>query len=357
MLAVRLHPSSGSLFFYSDTHIYSNGAVYEFTVPSFSATAPYPAANVTNEFGIAALYGARRLDEALRPFGAGGCNVNGLHYDDVLGGLFWVYSEPYSTGNKGAPTLGFTPLSVSPSGPASGLGTPQGPWKVHPNIHWVRGGIASVPHGYAARMDPALRLAVGFGGTYSIVAGASWGPAMTLVNPANPGSSPRTVLGFDEAAGSRCPRPGDYWIADPGWLGTDPVNGTGTWTGSDVIGWETGAGSAVWTDAGALRGVLFWTSQGTGRIAYENGGIQQAGRTNRLYIFDPEDLVAAHGGASIRVRPRWYGDFPMPPGFAEGQFAGIARDPSDPAAFYAVQTGAAREGLEWHPVLHRFRIE
>lgn len=361
LLAVRKDAVSGKRYFYSDTHIYSNGAIYEFSAPSFSSSAPFPSASITSEFTPSQAYGNRRLDQSLKPFET--VNTNGLLYDPTLNGLWWTYSETYSTGNKGAPTLGFSSVVTFPTNgsTASLVPSPNAPWKVHENIHWVRGGIAHIPPSFASTFG-GRRLAVGFGGYYSIIGGGSWGPSLTLVKPSNASDAPRTVLGFPDDGGLRCPRPRDYFMWQNGsWLGTNPpVNGPGTWTGADSIGGDYFAGSGVWIETpSGLGAILFWSLQGTGRLAYENGGITSAGEANRIYIFDPAQVAASYRGErGLRIAPSFYADFPLPPSFQQGRIGGIAVDPDDPALIYVMQTRANQEGCcESFPVLHRYRIK
>ena len=170
------------------------------------------------------------------------------------------------------------------------------------------------------------------------------------------------LLGYAVSSDSRAPRPGDYLLADTagsgsGWMGRNPVGENGSWTGADEIGGEGGAGAALFVDIPAGRGVLFWASQGTGRIGYDAGSITSAGRKNRLYIYDPEKLLAVYRGERDRaVPPEAVVDWQSPPGFLEGRIGGVAQDPDDPTIFYMVHTMAYHSGVEYYPVLHRYRL-
>lgn len=336
----------GTLHFFSDTHIYSNGELYEFTVPHFATSGTRPDALLVKEWG--SIYGDKRVKADLTPYG-NGVPVNGIFWDEARQGLWWAYAEPYNTLNRGAPTIGFTKFH------SDGTIQPFDALKLHENTHWVRGGVLKVPPAYVPLLG-GRELAAGFGGYYSIIGGGSWGPALTVFDPANP-QSRQTVLGYPVDTDTRVVRPGDYWIASPGWLGVTPATGQpGSWTGADEIGGETSAGSAVFLNLPAGRGLLIWASHGVGRIGYDAGAITAEQRRNRLYIYDPEDLVAVHRNEMpMSLTPKAVTDWPTVPGFS-GRVAGVAVDPNDPATLYIVETYAYHAGVEFYPVIHKYRV-
>ena len=342
------------LRFFNDTHIYSYGELYEFRVPSFSTSAPFPPVESVKEWG--SVYGRSRVDSNNVPYESGP-PVNGLFWDSVRQGLWWAYGEPYNTQNRNAPSVGFSAFS------ADGNISPQSALRLHPNDqanHWTRGCVTQIPSRYADALG-GRRLAAGCGGYYSIIAGGSWGPAITAFDPNAP-QDRVVLLGYPVSSERRAPRPGDYFIAESagagsGWMGPNPNGSAGKWTGADEIGGETSAGSVLFLDLNVGRGVMFWASQGTGRIGYDSGAITSTGRKNRLYVYDPEKLLQVYRGErDLAIEPEYFIDWPTPGGFLEGRVAGIAQDPDDSSVFYMLQTGAIQSGPEFYPVIHKYRL-
>ena len=352
LLAVR--KVDGGLRFFNDTHIYTKGALYEFRVGHFSQASPFPSVEVLRDWPD--IYGSKRLDGSNVPYSSGP-PVNGLLWDPVKQGLWWAYGEPYNTVNRDAPSVGFTEFHVGDSIAAT---TPLRLHEAGQANHWTRGCIVLIPQRYVDLLG-GRRLGAGCGGYYSIIAGGSWGPALTAFDPERP-SDHAVLLGYPVSSDQRVVRPGDYFLSDTagsgsGWMGRNPSGNQGTWTGADEIGGEGGAGAVLFTDSALGRGVLFWASQGTGRIGYDSGSITAASRKNRLYIYDPEKLLAVYRGQLDRaLSPESVVDWPSPPGFLEGRVGGIAQDPDDPAVFYMVQTAAYQNGVEMYPVIHRYRL-
>ena len=342
------------LRFFNDTHIYSAGELYEFRVPRFAQSAPFPSVEVVKEWGN--VYGRSRVNDNNVPYESGP-PVNGLFWDSVREGLWWAYGEPYNTQNRNAPSVGFTQFA------SAGSITPQTAIRLHPADqanHWTRGCVTQIPPRYADALG-GRRLAAGCGGYYSIIAGGSWGPAMVAFDPNAP-QDRAALLGYPVSSEQRAPRPGDYFIADSagagsGWMGPNPLGAYGKWTGADEVGGEGSAGSVLFLDVNVGRGVMFWASQGTGRIGYDSGSITSAGRKNRLYVYDPEKLLEVYRGQrNIAIEPEYFADWQTPGGLLDGRVAGIAQDPDDANVFYMVQTGAIHEGVEWYPVIHKYRI-
>ncbi len=344
---------AGELRIFNDTHIYTTGALYEAKVSGFATASPFPSVQVVQE--LPNIYGQSRVDAAGTAYSSGP-PVNGLLWDPLRQGLWWAYGEHYNTQNRDAASVGFTQF-------AGGGLSAQPALKLHEAgqaNHWTRGCVVLIPQRYAELLG-GRRLGAGCGGYYSIIAGGSWGPALTAFDPDHP--SDRTVLlGYAVSSDTRAPRPGDYVLSDTagsgsGWMGRNPVGDSGTWTGADEIGGEGGAGAALFVDIPAGRGVLFWASHGTGRLGYDAGAITSAGRKNRLYIYDPEKLLAVYRGERDRaIPPEAVVDWQSPAGFLEGRIGGVAQDPDDPSIFYVVQTMAYHSGVEYYPVLHRYRM-
>jgi hypothetical protein len=213
----------GELHFFSDTHIYSLGQLYEYKLPAFAIGENPPAAVVIKEWGD--IYGSTRVDTDGAPITY---PVNGLFWDNALGGLWWAGNPSYNTLNRASPSAGLVLIN------ADGTFTPTAAQRFYvegqSNTHWVRGCIIEVPSRFAAQFDNKSR-AIGCGGYYSIIGGGSWGPALTVFDP-DKISERKIVLGYPVSSDRRAPRPPDYYIADSagagaGWMGPNPVDGVG----------------------------------------------------------------------------------------------------------------------------------
>ncbi|HVL13098.1 MAG TPA: hypothetical protein VM529_11065 [Gemmata sp.] len=328
VLAMRDMPN-GERHFLSDGHIYTSGSLYAFRLTN------EPVVEIVADLG-------QDLYEEKRPPGK---KVNGLFIDRQTDYLYFVGDQQYDTGDKADTILHAAKLAA-------------GEWKPHashdeselPNPHgsnnlWTRGSVFRTPDGLLAR---------GSGCYYSIIGGGSWGPCLVFQDG-------RVLLGYPE--GHRCVRPGDYWMAHPGWMGeSPPVNSKfGTFTGGDECGGENWSNAAVWLDDPKLRGFFVNTCQGVGRIGYDGGNITRQDTVNRIYVYDPEELAKVRSGEmkSWEPTPRIYNMTPPPiPGRATNPFARMSGGCYDKSGrkFYAVWVLAYHQGVEHYPVLAEYDI-
>lgn len=344
---------NGELRFFTDTHIYSSGELYEFVVPGFGTGTSIPAASIKKEWGD--IYGNSRVDSNGVPITYA---ITGLFWDKALGGLWWAGNPGYNTLHRTSPSAGVVLINGD-----TGF-TPTAAQRFHidgqSNNHWTRGCVIDVPARFAALFGNKNR-AIGCGGYYSIIGGGSWGPALTVFD-ASKINERKIVLGYPEA-GTRAPRPPDYFMAESagsgsGWMGSNPVNGTGRWTGADEVGGEGTGGGSLFLDLPEGMGLLVWASHGQQRIGYDAGSITSTSRINRLYIYDPRHLVETYqGNREIALEPTRLFDWPIPPGYLQGRIAGAVQDPDDPHIFYILHTYAYKDGVEYYPVLHQYRIK
>jgi len=125
---------------------------------------------------------------------------------------------------------------------------------------------------------------------------------------------------------------------------------------TDEIGGEISSGGAIWIDAADKHGLMFFASLGTGRLAYEDGGVQAAGRENSLFIYDPADLakVAQKKADPWTPTPKFYVWKNPAPGMA-GRTAGVAYD-SAARKLYLVFINAYIEGEEGYPLVVVYQI-
>ena len=215
--------------------------------------------------------------------------VNGsMWYDESSGLFYWTNYHYYLTGKIGFPILRSARLD-------GGLLTEVQQWYQPENIggapvksFW--GGVTGIPGGFAEKYTGGRRLALGFGGTYAINSGASWGPSFAAAF-ADTNSS---VLDMQPVLYSSINNPayrdGNYFYA---WASaTNPVSPwQGTWTGNDSIR------SGVFIDLPDKKGYITFVNQVSGRVGYDYGGMNWNGRTqNCWYFYDFDTLGKAAAG-------------------------------------------------------------
>jgi len=345
-LALRRNGSKLTLL--SDSHLGTGGAVYEIEPASLATGQPYATATVKRELPDIYQGHKRKADRTSYELN-GLVPTTGLRWDDASSSLWWAYGEKYNTENQTAPSFGATKIEGETL-------TARGPWKVTLPQSWQRGGTLEIPAWFAERHCGGKRLGVGFGGYYSIFKGGSYGPALAAVGKLNDSgeSSCTVLLGYPEP--HFCPREGNYKHASAGWMGRDPQGGRGTWNATDEIGGEIHSAGAIWIDAPEKHGVLFFCSLGTGRIAYEDGGVQCEGRENSLFVYDPLDLAKVAAGKLKSWQPaaKQYKLENPAPGLS-GRAAGVAYDATT-RRLYVVFTEAYLEGEEAYPVVVVYQI-
>lgn len=345
-LALRYVNNQPRLF--SDSHVSTGGAVYEVDVPTLAKEMPYPTAEIVHQWGD--IYQGRKQKGNGESYNLDGeTPTTGLRWDEAEQRLWWTYGQRYNTENQDAPTFGATRLKGKEM-------TAEGPWKLRLPQSWQRGGTLEIPAWFADKYTGGKRLGVGFGGYYSIFEGGSYGPTLSAATEPVAGRPPAAVTLLAYPDPHLCPRDDDYRQAAEGWMGKNPVNGRGTWNSTDEIGGEHTSAGVVWIDAPDKHGLLFFVSLGTGRIAYENGGIQCEGRENALYIYDPADLakVAQRKAQPWSPVPKFHRLDNPAPGLA-GRAAGVAYDAAA-RRLYVAFVGAYPDGEESYPVVVVYQI-
>lgn len=270
----------GNLQFLTTSHVYGGGLVYETNYPGIGTEDKIPQATVVRYWGD--IYTGHKWvgnDGGSAKLG-NGVWTYGLHYDQKLDRLYWNYGHWYNATNPNNSSLGFSVLNDS-NGTATGIGS----WSLAGRPEkFARGGTLRIPKWFADRYTGGKSLGVGFGGYFSIVSTASFGPALAAVGDpdvkANPDRSALKnvpLIGYPSNAADRGHRDPDYtsffdggiYPTKPGkW---NPSGKTGYWTWSDII-----LGSATWIDLPAKGGVLFIAKVGRGKVWYE-GSDRHAG--------------------------------------------------------------------------------
>jgi len=208
------------------------------------------------------------------------CANAGFWWDDTKKTLYWSYYHGYCTFRP--PVLGASRL-VEGEAPAH-----YGPWFIPMSIPWFKsywGGVTQLPESFAKRYTGGRRLALGFGGYYSICALASRGPALAAISEPDPRNSILDVvelLTYPWPKDIAAPRDGDYFIANCSWGGRPPDGpARGFWTMDATVR------SGVMIDLPEKHGFLALAYLGTGRIGYDYGEIRSAGRVCYWYFYDP----------------------------------------------------------------------
>jgi hypothetical protein len=200
-LALRRVGGVPRLFSTTTSSASPNQAVYEVAIPTLKTSSPYNTAQVVNQWGDiyhdrAYLYSAGAWTNG-RP--SSGTAVFGLYWDEADERLYWTFGNIYSDGAARAdPSLGYSKLGAD----GSGKSTAYGPWRFQDSKRHM-GGLLAVPSWYARQYTGGRRLAVGYGGYFSIlsVGNGSLGPAVAAFSPPSPGThSPTTSSATDPFA-------------------------------------------------------------------------------------------------------------------------------------------------------------
>ena len=214
----------------------------------------------------------------------------GFWWDESKQTLYWSYYHGYMTGI--VPVLGASRLEAGRA-PAH-----AGPWRIPAAAPWYKcywGGVTPLQRAFADRYTGGRRLALGFGGYYSICAAASRGPALAAI--AEPDPLRATVdlvelLAYPWPKEVAAPRDGDYFVANCPWGGQPPESPSrGQWTMDDAVH------AGVFLDLPDGHAFLALAYLGTGRIGYDYGAIQSAGHACWWYFYNPDDLGAVATGS------------------------------------------------------------
>jgi hypothetical protein len=361
----------GKLRFLTTSHVNSGGLVYEFNDPGCAAGGTLPQARVVRHWGD--VYGGHKWvgNDGGTAKLSGGAYTYGLYYDDKLGRLYWTYGHWFNTTHPSNPSLGYSVLDDS-TGTATGVGA----WSLAGRPEkFSRGGVTKIPRWFADRYTRGKALGVGFGGSFSIISTASFGPSLAAVGHPDPAKNPdRSALanvplvGYPDGAPERAHRDADYtsyydggtWPTKPGsW---NPRKGVGYWTWSDNI-----YGGGCWVETPSRGGVLFLAKLGQGKVYYHNSDIHtERGRFEWL-VYDPKDLAAVARGArkqwQVQPKHRWTDStLPLGPldrsGWTGNGFSNVVGATFDATTdrLYVLVNAAWRSGTEWYPQVYVYEV-
>ena len=371
---------NGQLHFLTTSHLYSGGLVYETNYPGISTGDIYSAPKAQVVWNWGDVYTGKKALQDATVGGdywvsqlSSGALTYGLYYDQNLGRLYWNYGDWYNMVYGGNPSLGYSLLNDS-----TGVGMGVGYWSLTNRPEkFDRGGTLRIPQWFADRFTGGKSLAVGFGGYFSGVAGASFGPALAAVSDPDPVVNPDRssldnvpLIGYPSNAPDRAHRDPDYnsfyestdGSPDPAgaW---NPLNGVGYWTWSDII-----FGAAAWIDTPQLGGVLFIAKVGQGNVWYETSNLHADRGAFEWFVYDPKDLAAVASGAKQQwqIQPKyiwidnvlqlneattgWEGEGGM-------QVGGVTFD-STTNRLYVLVNGAWKDGCcEWYPQVYAYQVQ
>ena len=313
--------------------------LFEIEIPALVDATRHPHTKLA-EAAVGKVWGGVRVgrkgDQAVSPNG-------GICWDQAAGRLYWTSYHGYWTGPSW-PLLGATRLG------GDGGMTHLGPWRVSSRLFkgfW--GGVTTLPKDFAAKHTRGRRLALGFGGYYSICAAASRGPALGAIPEPDPAQPKLDVLEMllhpDKHPAER---DGDYFTTTGSWWGSQPTSRRkGDWAMNDFCA----AGAFV--DTPDAHAYIAFASLATGRIGYDYGAITSAGRSQCWFTDDPADLARVAAGQAkpwaarpARVKIR----YPLGHGVTD-----TAYDPAE-KRLYIVTRNAYSRGREQYPVVHVYRV-
>ena len=269
--------------------------------------------------------------------------LGGFWWDEARRTLYWTWYHGYWTGGA-LPMLAACRLNVD------GTITYLGPWTVA-NQKWFWGGVIKLSQGFAKKYTGGRTLALGFGGYYSICGPCSRGPALGAISepdPAKKSVDVVTLLGY--ARGAKAPRDGNYFSANCGFWYDPPKNAKkGHWTFNDYCR------GGVFIDLPDKHAYIAFVRLGTGRLGYDYGAINSAGRAQYWYFYDPRDLgkVAKQTRKPGAVLPYL---MTKDSAVIGGKAVGSCFDEKE-RTLYIFRMWAYPVGREQHPLVHMYRVK
>ena len=223
-----------------------------------------------------------------------------IWYDEVTELLYWTNCHGYLTGYPDFPVLRCARLG-------EGVLTQMRQWYLPPNTpdqfkaFW--GGVTGIPEDFANLYTGGRKIALGFGGTYSIVSTTSMGPALAAISPdlTKDDIDFHNIMyyPYNDFLENYCIRDGNY-IPLYGWSPIPTSPWEGRWTGADS------PGSGVFIDLPDKKGYIEFVHQVIGRLGYDYGGANWNGKyQNTWYFYDFDTLGKAATGeiSNIGLEP------------------------------------------------------
>ena len=287
-----------------------DGELFEVGFPGISVTPPYPVAPILRHWGD--IYQDKMCvgtsptnQRILRE------KPRGLWWDEAGQRLYWAYSSGGGDDGYSALTESAT-LGASVLDQTSGTGQALACWRLTPAPYkTVMRGCVPIPDWFANAHCAGRRIAVGFGGYFSVMTAGSvsMGPSLWAIDP--PASEHRSTVPAQPLVSYhpphtdayrrplRCTRNTDYRTEFDRWA---PRDGVGYWTWADEI-----HQGCVWIDLPDRHAILFFPSLGHGRLWYQRSDRHAERAFHWWFAYNPFDLarVARNPGERDLVVPAW----------------------------------------------------
>lgn len=339
-LALRPLPGGGQRMLMNYTH--PEQVLFEIEIPKLAKVtdgrhAHLAAAEVKKVWGPLSL--SKSGEEPISPNG-------GMLWLQESRTLVWTWYHGYKTG-EAPPVLGATTLGED------GRATSRGPWYVKApddlyKSYW--GGVVRLSQSFAEKYTGGRRLALGFGGYYSICGPASRGPALGTIGDPDPKQATLDVTAMlYHRHDSPAVRDGDYFNANCDFWSEQPDGPRrGAWSYDD---W---CRAGAFIDTPAAHGYIAFVRLGTGRLGYDFGTITSAGSSEYWYVYDPHQLGQAALGRTKpwQVAPASTTRVQYPLGRT---VTGACFDDRT-GRLYLCVSWAYPEGMESFPVVHVYRL-
>ena len=332
-----------------------NSNLYEIAVPELGAlgkiigtdASSVPTAELRTNFSGQSILDINHSNESY-------WDVGSMYYDQGTGWLYWTNNATYPAGGNSAdlPILFYAKLEGDQVVNRQSWKDPRS----DPNVPLCTfmGGVTIIPESFANQYLEGRRLALGFGGSGSIITHRSVGPTLGAVSVDDHGIVQNDLLPimyypYTGAAGNdAAPRDGNYLF-----LGTSnipPSPWEGRWTSADYIR------SGVFIEYNGKRGYMTFAHQVVGRRGYDYGGANfWPKHQNAWYFYDWETLGSAANGTRTGLMPSSFGVVEYPSGNAvtptESRVGGSCFDPETGLLYIYVKRANGSQ-----PLVHVYQI-
>jgi hypothetical protein len=344
----------GQLRFFTTSHVYSGGLVYEFNDPGTAASGTLPQASVVRNWGD--VYSGNKSFAGSSAL-TGQVETNGLYYDETLNRLYWSYGYWYNADYPFNPSIGYSDLNDG-----TGVATGAGAWSLTNRPEkFNRGGFLEIPQWFANSYTGGKTLGVGFGGYYSIIGSGSFGPALAAIDHPNIQSNPHlsslantALIGYPYNSNTRAERNPNYYSTYDGgaW---NASNGVGYWSWSDEI-----SGGGTWIDTASSGGVLILARLGQGNVYYANSHTNADSYSFEWMVYDPKDLADVAQGVKqqwqIQPKYRWNDSTLVGAGNVGSNMVGGMTYDETTGRLYVLVNGANYVGFEPYPRMYVYQV-
>jgi len=322
-------------------------SVYEVAIPELGKFSGSDAGDVPVA-PLRAVFGNLPLDPAASENGT-------MWYDQTAGLLYWTNLHSYYTsGAISFQTLRAARLDNGVLTEVKRWFQPHDMGGAPMKSFW--GGVTRLPDSFAEKYTGGRKLALGFGGTYSIVSTAGWGPSFAAVS-LDMQSDEMDLLPvmYYTQNGGGCVRDGNYiplMYYNP--LPTAPW--LGHWTSGDSIK------SGVFIDLPDKNGYVVFARQVIGRLGYDEGGNNwNAKNQNAWYFYDFDTLGQAALGEISKdgIEPSSIAivKFPYDPTSDNQYVAGSCFDPDTRLLYLYTMFAYRTYSMYNDPVVHVYYVK